>query len=71
MFGSDINLMKWQRLFQRVIIAAAVAFLIAVVPLPLWTPKWFLYWQVPAVVFIFVCYLGKLIIDTIVYSDRD
>lgn len=63
--------MKWRRLFQRVIIAAAVAFLIAVVPLPLWTPEWFLYWQVPAVVFIFVCYLGKLIIDTIVYPDRD
>ncbi len=63
--------MKWRRFFQRLIIAAAVAFLIAVAPLPLWTPDWFLYWQVPAVVFIFVCYLGKLIIDTIVYPDGD
>jgi NADH:ubiquinone oxidoreductase subunit 2 (subunit N) len=63
--------MKWRRFLQKIFIAAALAFLIAVVPMPLWTPEWLLYWQVPAVVFIFVCYLGKLIIDRIVYPGRD
>jgi hypothetical protein len=62
---------RWRRFVERVAIAAAVTFLVAVAPLPLWTPEWFLYWQVPAVVFLFIVYLGKLIIDTILHPPRE
>lgn len=50
--------------------AAAVAFLVAVAPLPVWTPGWFLYWQVPATVFLFIVYIGKLLIDTIMFPEE-
>jgi len=56
---------NWRRLFSRLIAAAAVAFFIAVMPLPGWTPTWFLYWQVPATIFVLVVYIGKLLIDTV------
>lgn len=48
-------------------LAAAVAFFIAFAPLPVWTPDWFLYWQVPATVFVLIVYIGKLLIDTILF----
>ena len=38
--------------------------------LPAWTPGWFLYWQVPATVFMFVVYMGKVLIDTILFPKR-
>lgn len=50
--------------------AAAVAFFIAVVPLPGWTPATFLYWQVPATIFFFVVYMGKVLIDTILFPKK-
>lgn len=58
---------NWGKFIRRLAVAAAVAFFIAVVPLPGWTPAWFLYWQVPATVFIFVVYMGKVLIDTILF----
>jgi len=58
-------------LLRRGLVAAAVALLIAVAPMPLWTPDWFLYWQVPAAVFLFIIYAGKILIDTIVYPPQD
>jgi hypothetical protein len=61
---------NWGKFFQRLVIAAAVAFFIAVVPLPGWTPQAFLYWQVPATVFVFVVYMGKVLIDTILFPNR-
>ena len=61
---------NWQRFFTRLIVAAAVAFFIAVLPLPAWTPNWFLYWQVPATVFVFVVYMGKVLIDTILFPKK-
>jgi len=45
--------------------------LVAVLPLPMWTPEWFLYWQVPAVVFLFIVYIGKLLIDTILFPPSE
>jgi NADH:ubiquinone oxidoreductase subunit 2 (subunit N) len=62
---------SWRKFFERLLLAAAIAFVIAVVPLPLWTPEWFLYWQVPAVVFVFICYVGKLLIDTILFPPKE
>jgi hypothetical protein len=48
----------------------AIALLVAVAPLPVWTPDWFLYWQVPATIFLFICYVGKLLIDTILFPQE-
>ncbi|MGB3715386.1 MAG: hypothetical protein WA996_13235 [Candidatus Promineifilaceae bacterium] len=62
---------RWRKFIERAALAGAAAFLIAVAPLPLWTPEWFLYWQVPAVVFLFIVYIGKLIIDTILFPPRE
>ncbi len=60
----------WRRFLERVVLATAVAFFIAVVPLPMWTPGWFLYWQVPATVFAFIVYIGKLLIDTLLFPRK-
>ncbi|RMH01785.1 MAG: hypothetical protein D6706_01370 [Chloroflexi bacterium] len=61
---------RWRRFFEKAILAAAIAFFIAVVPLPVWTPNWFLYWQVPATIFVFIVYIGKLLIDTILFHNK-
>ena len=61
---------NWRRFFERLVVAAAAAFFIAVVPLPMWSPRVFLYWQVPAAVFLFVVYIGKLLIDTILFPPK-
>ena len=58
---------KWRRLIERGLLAIAIAFLIAVIPLPIWTPDIFLHWQVPATIFFLIIYLGKLLIDTILF----
>jgi hypothetical protein len=61
---------RWLKFLKRLLIAGAIALVVAIAPLPLWTPAWFLYWQVPAVIFLFICYVGKLLIDTIVYPPE-
>jgi hypothetical protein len=61
---------RWRTFIERSLLAGAITFLVAVAPLPVWTPDWFLYWQVPAVIFIFVCYIGKLLIDTILFPPK-
>lgn len=61
---------NWRKFFERLIIAGAIAFFIAVVPLPAWTPNVFLYWQVPATVLVFVLYMGKVLIDTILFPPK-
>ncbi len=61
---------NWGGFLRRLIVAAAVAFFIAVVPLPGWTPASFLYWQVPATVFVFVVYMGKVLIDKILFPGK-
>ena len=62
---------SWGKFMWRLIVAGAVAFFIAVAPLPGWTPGWFLYWQVPATIFVFVAYIGKVLIDTILFPKKD
>ncbi|MFQ5400094.1 MAG: hypothetical protein ACE5E7_10905 [Anaerolineae bacterium] len=61
---------NWRKFIEQAILAAAVTFFIAVAPLPVWTPDWFLYWQVPASVFVFIVYMGKLLIDTILFPKK-
>jgi hypothetical protein len=61
---------NWRKFFERLVLAAAIAFVVAVAPLPVWTPNWFLYWQVPAAVFLFIVYIGKLLIDTILFPKK-
>jgi hypothetical protein len=61
---------NWRKFGQRLVVATAVTFFIAVMPLPVWTPAWFLYWQVPAAVFVFIVYIGKLLIDNILFPRR-
>lgn len=61
---------KWRRFGERVLVATAVTFVVAVMPLPVWTPDWFLYWQVPTAVFFLIVYIGKLLIDLILFPDK-
>lgn len=62
---------QWRKFLERLILALAVAFVIAVAPLPVWTPDVFLYWQVPATIFVLVVYIGKLLIDTILFPPEE
>jgi hypothetical protein len=62
--------MRWSRR-RRALLRATLAVLIAVaalvLPLPGWTPNWVVWVHVPLVVFTFICYLGKLLYDTLFY----
>lgn len=61
---------RWSNFFRRLLIGGAIAFFIAVLPLPAWTPGWFLYWQVPATIFVFIAYIGKTLIDMILFPKE-
>lgn len=60
---------RWRALIVRALIASAIAWLLASVPLPRIAPQvWFAYIQVPIIIFLLICYLGKLLIDTFFYN---
>lgn len=59
---------RWQRFLLRVLAALLVALVVMMVPLPVWTPQWVVWIQVPAAVFLLICYLGKLLYDTLFYD---
>ncbi len=60
---------RWLGLIVRAAIASAVAWVLANAPLPTIAPHtWFAYVQVPVVVCMLICYLGKLLIDTFFYD---
>lgn len=52
----------------RAVIASLVAVVVILVPLPVWTPDWFVWFQVPIVLLLLICYLGKLLFDTLFYD---
>jgi hypothetical protein len=53
----------------RIGIAALIAWIFATTSLPIIPAhKWFAYVQVPVVIFVFICYVGKLLIDTFFYN---
>ncbi|MBI4787978.1 MAG: hypothetical protein HY782_13150 [Chloroflexi bacterium] len=63
------TLRHWRSLIVRVVVATGVAWMLATAPLPL-VPShvWVAYVQVPLVVFVLICYIGKLLIDTFYYD---
>ena len=53
----------------RVTIATLVAWVIATMPLPVIAPERLVaFIQVPIAVFVLICYVGKLLIDTFFYD---
>lgn len=59
---------RWRRFLERVGLAAAIFFVIAVFPLPFWTPRWFELFQVPVTVMLFIMFIGKTLYDTFFYD---
>ena len=60
---------RLQSLVIRVVIATLVAWVIATMPLPAIAPERVVaFVQVPIVVFVLICYIGKLLIDTFFYD---
>ena len=56
-------------LASRVVIATLVAWVVATMPLPALAPERLVaFVQVPIVVFVLICYVGKLLIDTFFYD---
>ena len=56
-------------LISQSVFAALVAWFILTAPLPAIAPNtWFAYLKVPIVVFILICYMGKLLFDTFFYD---
>ncbi len=53
----------------RAAIATGLAVIAATAPLPGFDSQtWFAYIQVPIVIFLLICYIGKLLIDTFFYN---
>ncbi len=59
---------RWLRALARAILAVIVVFLLAHVPLPHQTPAWFAFVEAPILVFALLCYMGKLLYDTLFYD---
>lgn len=60
---------RWRGVLIRIGLAALIAWLFATASLPfIPAPKWFAYVQVPFVIFVFICYIGKLLLDTFFYD---
>ena len=53
----------------RVIVATAVAWVLATVPLPQIAPQTLVaFIQVPIVIFALICYIGKVLFDTLFFD---
>lgn len=53
---------------ERLLIALGLAMALALVPLPLRTPTMVVQVYIPGIILLLVCYIGKLIIDTLFYD---
>ena len=56
------------QLVVRILLATAVAVTIMLLPTPGQFPAWVAAVQMPLTVFLLVCYLGKLLYDTLFYN---
>lgn len=60
---------RWRSFVIRSLMAALVAWIVASVPLPAIAPHiWFAFVQVPIAIFLLICYIGKLMLDTFFYD---
>ena len=58
-----------RNLIIRSLFATLIAWLLTSVPFTEVAPRtWFAFVQVPIVIFLLVCYIGKLLIDTFFYD---
>jgi uncharacterized membrane protein YhdT len=53
---------------ERVLIALGLAAALGLTPLPRWTPAMLFNVQIPLIILLLICYMGKLIIDTFFYD---
>ncbi|OGO41454.1 MAG: hypothetical protein A2Z04_06830 [Chloroflexi bacterium RBG_16_57_9] len=60
---------SWRPLVIRVALALAIAATLMFAPIFRLTPRWFAFGVVPVVVFLLICYIGKLLYDTL-FFDR-
>jgi len=61
----------WRRIglaIVRVVLATALAVIVMFLPPPSGFPAWLADVQAPVVVFLLVCYIGKLLYDTLFYD---
>jgi hypothetical protein len=60
---------RWRKLIIQSVIASVIAWMLTNVPAAQVAPRtWFAFVQVPLIVFILICYIGKLFIDTLIYN---
>lgn len=60
---------RWRSLIVRAVVAAVIAWILATAPLPRLAPRtWLAQIQIAIVVFLLICYIGKLMIDTFFYN---
>ncbi len=59
---------RWLTALLRALLAVLIVFIVAHIPAPQQSPRWFAYGEVPVLVFLLVCYLGKLLYDTLFYD---
>lgn len=55
-------------LVWRAILALFIAALVMLLPLPEDAPGWLVSNHIPVVVFVLLCYMGKLLYDTLFYD---
>jgi len=60
---------SWRPLLIRIALALAIAVALMFAPTFHMTPRWFAFGVVPVVVFLLICYIGKLLYDTL-FFDR-
>lgn len=69
LFHRSIVRRRLRNLIVRSLIAALIAWLLTSAPLAEIAPhSWFAFVQVPLVIFLLICYIGKLLIDTFFYD---
>lgn len=59
---------RWWLALWRAIIASLIVFALAHVPLPTWTPTWVAFAVPGVLVFLLICYLGKVLFDTLFFD---
>lgn len=59
---------RWLLALKRALLAVLLVLILTHVPLPMQTPHWIAFVEIPVLVFLLVCYLGKVLYDTLFYD---